>query len=413
MISRFNHRSPIARLAVLLLMLLPGAADAQLQTLDFEDLVPGSVFRSEVSGDFRILAAPVPPDSLLPVDIEVNPGAPSCPPGVCDWNGSSSLFVLDGFPIILERVGGTPFTPVSALLVTSVTSGSGFCAYDGTTEAGTQLGTQFIPCPDTPSAPTQLPDHGPLLSFWIWGVNASLQLDDLIVDVGGTPPPPAHVTLLTDARRVSASGTDELWDEYGEFLGCSPIENDSASPSPDFTDFNDSAAAGSGGYGSQYTVASTSGFSGTGFASGYSDYCWGFGYSIFRVTFRVDSPVTLHFSGDLSASGYTLAQARLQKGATNVFLAETWDVPLPFDHESVLGPGEYTLTVQADGGNAWVDASYDFSASFTEAPIQVPIAGFAGRAALAALLVIFGLATRASAAASRPARDRPRRHLLR
>ncbi|MBW2697116.1 MAG: hypothetical protein JRE70_11635, partial [Deltaproteobacteria bacterium] len=145
------------------------------------------------------------------------------------------------------------------------------------------------------------------------------------------------ITLLSDNRGVSASGSNEIWDdETFEVIGCTSIESDSAYPSPDYSNFSDSASAGSGGWGSQTSTVSTSGFTGSGGASGYSDYCWGFGYSTFEIEFHVDNPVSVHLSGDLWASGYTQAMARLKKGTINVFLSEIYEGSLPFDHQTIL-----------------------------------------------------------------------------
>ncbi|MBW2232049.1 MAG: hypothetical protein JRH17_16835 [Deltaproteobacteria bacterium] len=199
------------------------------------------------------------------------------------------------------------------------------------------------------------------------------------------------ITLLSDNRGVSASGSNEIWDdETFEVIGCTSIESDSAYPSPDYSNFSDSASAGSGGWGSQTSTVSTSGFTGSGGASGYSDYCWGFGYSTFEIEFHVDNPVSVHLSGDLWASGYTQAMARLKKGTINVFLSEIYEGSLPFDHQAILDSGDYTLTVLADGGNAWVDASYEFALTIEETAL-VPLLGSAGHALLLVMLAGAGI----------------------
>jgi hypothetical protein len=221
-----------------------------------------------------------------------------------------------------------------------------------------------------------------------------------VVLLAAAPGVAAPFVLVSDDRTISAVGSCEL-------TMCSGPDSDSASPSPAFSSFVDSVAAGAGGWADQNSSVSVSGMSGSGQAGGWSDIDWGTGRSTFDVTFSVPSRTIIDLDGSLSAEdlvgfGYSETTLKLYQGASIIYqeTADPFSGPVVVDFQSVVAPGTYRLVAVADG-DVWM--FNDWSLTLTGEAVAVPSLGPVGMAALAVGLLIGGYA---SSATRRSARSR-------
>lgn len=202
------------------------------------------------------------------------------------------------------------------------------------------------------------------------------------------------LSVLDDQRRIAISGSYDIPD----FPYVAYIDESAEATAPLFDETvttNGVVAQQTSEIGPTTELAGVRSLSmsGTGFATSYFDAV---ATSTFEVDFELDSPTWVSFEGVLTADygDYGSIWATASLTPEHSFRAE--DSTTPFQVETLLGPGVYTVLLRATSGafgdGSAPDASFDFNLTLT-----VPEPG-------TSLLFFVGLA---AALASRPRRRRP------
>ncbi len=219
----------------------------------------------------------------------------------------------------------------------------------------------------------------------------TLAIPTLAISLGALAGTPGTITPTSDDRFVNAFGDPDLGDGL-----CGPTESDTETPLAPFTPFTDSVSAGDGGFASQDSSVGTGVLSGTGFASGFSDFCFGVGNSTYDVSFSLSGPTQLDLTGSLEVFdsfgfGFAETTARLTRSATVVYeaVADPFSGSVPLSFSGVVPAGTYRLFVEADG-DVSIEASWDFTLD-ADPGAPVPALGPGALAALGLLLAASGL----------------------
>lgn len=207
--------------------------------------------------------------------------------------------------------------------------------------------------------------------------------------VAGTP---GTMTPVSDDRSIAAFG--EPLGDSGE--SCDAYESFGEMPSPAFAFFDDMVSGGDGGYGSQTSSVGTDALGGSGYASGYSELCYGIGNSTYDISFTLSGTAQLHLSGDIDAFdtigfGYAETTARLTRDGQVLYeeITDPFTGFVSLSYLEVVPPGSYRLALEADG-DVGIDSSWNFTLDADPVVPPVPALGAQGLVGLIGLLALSG-----------------------